>query len=142
MNSRTECAPRQADRSSHSDGCVGRILEALDQGPHRHNTIVVVCGDNGYEFGEKNNWSKGTLRERSAHVPLVMAGPNIAGGLYAVATEQVSHLQPTPTTLQTVTTITATTTVSFSATLDPAAATSRRLSRGQTSEEISAVTDV
>lgn len=64
--------------SRYADDCVGRILDGLQSGPHRDNTIVVICGDNGYQFGEKHHWSKGGLWEGSAHVPLVIAGPGIA----------------------------------------------------------------
>jgi arylsulfatase A-like enzyme len=49
----------------------------LEKGPYRDNTIVVIFGDNGYQFGEKNIWNKGRLWEGSTHVPLVMAGPGI-----------------------------------------------------------------
>lgn len=63
-----------------ADDCVGRILDGLDAGPHKDNTLVLVCGDNGYQFGEKNNWSKGGLWEGSANVPLVVAGPGVATG--------------------------------------------------------------
>ena len=64
--------------SRYADDCVGRILAGLEKGPYRDNTIVVIFGDNGYQFGEKNIWNKGRLWEGSAHVPLVMAGPGIA----------------------------------------------------------------
>src|SRR4029078_10981172 len=63
-----------------ADDCVGRILDGLDARPHKDNTLVLVCGDNGYQFGEKNNWSKGGLWEGSANVPLVVAGPGVALG--------------------------------------------------------------
>jgi arylsulfatase A-like enzyme len=84
--------------SRYADDCVGRILDGLDKGPNRGNTLVVVCGDNGYQFGEKNNWSKGRLWEGSAHVPLVMAGPGIAQG--KVSTRPVSLLDLYPTLLE------------------------------------------
>jgi arylsulfatase A-like enzyme len=64
----------------YADDCVGRILDGLEAGPNRANTIVLVFGDNGYQFGEKNNWSKGGLWEGSANVPLVIARPGIADG--------------------------------------------------------------
>jgi arylsulfatase A-like enzyme len=66
--------------SRYADDCVGRILDALDEGPHRENTIVVIFGDNGYQFGEKHTWSKGQLWEGSANIPLVIAGPGIPRG--------------------------------------------------------------
>lgn len=66
--------------SRYADDCVGRILEALQRSPYRDNTLVVVCGDNGYQFGERNSWSKGQLWEGSTQVPLVIAGPGVAAG--------------------------------------------------------------
>jgi arylsulfatase A-like enzyme len=84
--------------SRYADDCLGRILDGLEKGPHRGNTIVVVCGDNGYQFGEKNNWSKGGLWEGSANVPLVMAGPGVAAG--KVSTRPVSLLDLYPTLVE------------------------------------------
>lgn len=84
--------------SRYADDCVGRILQGLAQGPNRDNTIVVIFGDNGYEFGEKNNWSKGSLREGSAHVPLAIAGPGIA--LQQTCTHPVSLLDLYPTLVE------------------------------------------
>jgi arylsulfatase A-like enzyme len=84
--------------SRYADDCVGRILAGLQKGPHAANTLVVICGDNGYEFGEKHNWSKGTLWEGSTHVPLVIAGPGIAQG--RTSTRAVSLLDLYPTLLE------------------------------------------
>jgi arylsulfatase A-like enzyme len=82
----------------YADDCVGRILDGLDRGPHRDRTLVIVCGDNGYQFGEKNIWSKGRLWEGSAHVPLVMAGPGIAER--KICTRPVSLVDLYPTLLE------------------------------------------
>jgi arylsulfatase A-like enzyme len=84
--------------SRYADDCLGRVLDGLDHGPHRDNTIVVVCGDNGYEFGEKHNWSKGSLREGSTHVPLVIAAPGFGEG--QASTRAVSLLDLYPTLLE------------------------------------------
>lgn len=82
----------------YADDCLGRVLDGLDKGPHRDNTVVVVCGDNGYEFGEKHHWSKGSLREGSCHVPLVIAAPGFAKG--RTSTRAVSLLDLYPTLLE------------------------------------------
>jgi len=82
----------------YADDCVGRILAGLNQGPHRDNTIVVVCGDNGYQFGEKHSWSKGQLWEGSANVPLVIAGPGVKQG--EVCTRPVNLLDLYPTLVE------------------------------------------
>lgn len=81
--------------SRYADDCVGRILKGLADGPNREQTIVVICGDNGYEFGDKHNWSKGSLREGSAHVPLIIAGPGVTP--QQVCTHPVSLLDIYPT---------------------------------------------
>jgi arylsulfatase A-like enzyme len=95
---RNELVAAYLAASRYADDCVGRILQGLENGPHRDNTIVVVCGDNGYQFGEKNHWSKGGLWEGSAHVPLVMAGPGIAQG--QTSTRPVSLLDLYPTLIE------------------------------------------
>ena len=61
-----------------ADDCVGRVMAALVAGPNQANTVVVLCGDNGFQMGEKNIWGKGQLWEESTHVPLIFAGPGIA----------------------------------------------------------------
>lgn len=81
--------------SRYADDCVGRILDGLDQGLHRGNTIVVILGDNGYQFGEKNAWSKGRLWEGSANVPLVMAGPGIPQNQTSARPVSLVDLYPT-----------------------------------------------
>ena len=81
--------------SRYADDCTGRILDALEKGPHRDNTIVVVFGDNGYQFGEKNHWSKGRLWEGSAHIPLVMAGPGVVQGQTSKRPVSLVDLYPT-----------------------------------------------
>ena len=60
-----------------SDAMVGRMLDALDSGPHRDNTIVVLWSDHGYHLGEKWHWHKQALWHRATHVPLMMAGRGI-----------------------------------------------------------------
>ena len=46
---------------AYTDMNIGRLLDALDQSPHRDNTIVVLWGDHGWSFGEKDHWRKFAL---------------------------------------------------------------------------------
>ena len=62
---------------SFADAQLGRILDALNAGPHRDNTIVVFWSDHGYHLGEKDHWHKFTLWERSTRVPLIVAAPGM-----------------------------------------------------------------
>jgi arylsulfatase A-like enzyme len=51
---------------------IGRLLDALDAGPHADNTMVVLFGDNGWQLGEKDHWGKWTGWERSVRIPLLV----------------------------------------------------------------------
>ncbi len=63
---------------NYADANVGHVLRALDQGPNAKNTIVVVWSDHGWQLGEKKQWRKFTLWERSTRVVMMMAGPGIS----------------------------------------------------------------
>jgi arylsulfatase A-like enzyme len=60
-----------------SDVQIGRMLDALDHGPHRENTIVCLWSDHGYHLGEKWHWHKQALWQRATHVPLIFAAPGL-----------------------------------------------------------------
>jgi arylsulfatase A-like enzyme len=59
-----------------TDEQLGRVLDALDEGPHAKNTIIVLFSDHGYHLGEKQRWSKFSLWERTTHVPLIISVPD------------------------------------------------------------------
>ncbi|MBP1607918.1 MAG: arylsulfatase family protein [Acidobacteria bacterium] len=63
--------------TSYIDAQIGRVLNALEETGRMQNTIVVLIGDNGYHFGEKEITGKNSLWDRATHVPLIMAGPGI-----------------------------------------------------------------
>ena len=65
---------------SYADHQVGRVLTALNQGPHAGNTIVVFWSDHGWHLGEKRHWHKGTLWEEATRVPLIIRAPGLAEG--------------------------------------------------------------
>ena len=78
-----------------TDDQVGRMLEALDSGPNRDNTIVILTGDNGYHVGEKDCIQKWHLWEESTHVPLIVQASGLARG--RVCDHPVSHIDVYPT---------------------------------------------
>ena len=60
---------------------VGRVLDALDSGPHRDNTIVVLWGDHGWHLGEKQHWQKFTGWRVCTRVPFIVRVPEGTPGL-------------------------------------------------------------
>ncbi len=60
-----------------SDAMVGRVLDALEVGPNKSDTIIVLWSDHGYHLGEKEAWHKFTLWEESTRVPLIFSVPGI-----------------------------------------------------------------
>lgn len=62
---------------NYADANIGRVLRALDDGPNADNTIVIVWSDHGWQLGEKRQWRKFTLWERSARVVMMLAGPGV-----------------------------------------------------------------
>ena len=44
-----------------TDEQVGRLLDALDAGPHAKNTVIVLYSDHGFHLGEKQRWAKQSL---------------------------------------------------------------------------------
>jgi len=60
-----------------TDAQVGRVLKALENSPHRDDTIVVLWSDHGYHHGEKQHYAKFTPWAESARVPFVMRVPGL-----------------------------------------------------------------
>jgi iduronate 2-sulfatase len=63
---------------SFLDANVGRLLDALDRLGLAENTIVVFISDHGYLLGERGQWMKQMLFERSARAPLIVAGAGVS----------------------------------------------------------------
>ena len=68
---------RQAYRAcvSHTDYCVGLLLDALKEAGLEDNTIIVFLSDHGVQLGRKNLWKKRTLWEATAHIPMIIKAP-------------------------------------------------------------------
>ena len=86
------------------DHQVGRVLDALDTGPHAADTVVVLFSDHGYHLGEKDRVSKHSLWEESARVPLVVAPAKSQGEQFGKAgqlcSKPVGLIDLYPTMLQ------------------------------------------
>ncbi len=64
-----------------ADAMIGRVLDALNSGPNRDNTIVVLWSDHGWHLGEKQHWQKFTGWRVCTRVPLIMRVPQGTPGL-------------------------------------------------------------
>ncbi len=60
-----------------ADTQVGRVLDALDNGPHAKNTNIVLWSDHGWHLGEKLHWRKFTLWERSTRNVFMVSAPGV-----------------------------------------------------------------
>ena len=70
-------------------------MDALDASPYADNTIIVLWSDHGYHHGEKGDWGKHTLWERTSNVPFVWAGPGVAKGATSDVTVSLIDMYPT-----------------------------------------------
>ncbi len=80
---------------SYADAMMGRLLDALEESPYADNTTVVFWSDHGYHHGEKKDWGKHTLWERTSNVPFIWAGPGIAKGAQSDVTVSLIDIYPT-----------------------------------------------
>ena len=77
------------------DANVGRVLDALDRLDLWKNTIVVFVSDHGYQLGEKGQWMKQTLFERSLRSPLIVAAPGLGGRGSSARVVELLDVYPT-----------------------------------------------
>ncbi|MCB1129671.1 MAG: sulfatase [Verrucomicrobiae bacterium] len=58
-----------------ADAMLGRVLDSLENGPNKDNTIVVLWSDHGWQLGEKEHWQKYTAWRLCTRVPLMVKVP-------------------------------------------------------------------
>jgi len=78
------------------DDQIGRLIDALDAGFERDNTIIILTSDNGYHVGEKDCIQKWHLWDESTRVPLFVHVPGCEGNGQACGFP-VSHVDLYPT---------------------------------------------
>ena len=64
-----------------ADAMLGRVLDALEKGPNKDNTIVALWSDHGWHLGEKQHWQKFTAWRLCTRVPLMIRVPKGVPGL-------------------------------------------------------------
>ncbi len=61
------------------DTHVGRYVDLVRERGELDNTLIVYASDHGEMLGDHDRWGKSTWQTPSVGVPLIMAGPDIAG---------------------------------------------------------------
>ncbi len=79
------------------DAQVGKILDALEEGGHAGDTIIVFTSDHGFHIGEQTLWGKTSNFELDARVPLIVADPTepFGHGAETKALAELVDLYPT-----------------------------------------------
>ncbi|QBN20479.1 sulfatase [Flavobacterium nackdongense] len=62
---------------SFADACIGKILEGVENGPNKDNTIIVLWTDHGWQLAQKERWEKFSLWKQSTNSPLIIKYPNM-----------------------------------------------------------------
>ncbi len=70
-----------------ADAMLGRVLDALESGPHADNTIVVLWSDHGWQLGEKEHWQKYTPWRAVTRVPLMVRVPKASSAALPSGTQ-------------------------------------------------------
>ena len=77
------------------DEMVGRVLQALDDLGLKGSTYVIFTSDHGEMAGEQNQILKRSMYESSAHVPLIVRGPDVRRGATVETPVSLIDLYPT-----------------------------------------------
>jgi arylsulfatase A-like enzyme len=70
-----KCIQAISASTVYVDEKIGRVLDALDQGPNNRDTIVIFANDNGFHTGEKDHWLKFALWEQTCRVVFSISVP-------------------------------------------------------------------
>lgn len=79
---------------SFVDAQLGKVIDALDASGLADDTLIILTSDHGEMLGEKGFWTKSTMYDSAARVPLILAGPGVRPG---VREDPVSLIDIAPT---------------------------------------------
>lgn len=60
---------------SFIDQQIGRLMKALEETELCDNTVIILCGDHGWQLGDHGMWNKHSCFETSMHTPLIVFVP-------------------------------------------------------------------
>jgi choline-sulfatase len=73
---------------------IGRILDALERRGMSQNTCVIYSSDHGEMLADHGLYHKSCAYESALRVPLIAAGPGIAGGRSSAALVELADVNP------------------------------------------------
>lgn len=85
---------------SFVDSLIGQVVDAVGQSDFAANTNLIYTSDHGDNLGVRGLWQKSNFYQESAHVPMILSGPDVATG--ATRTTPVSLVDLYPTVLEAV----------------------------------------
>ena len=77
------------------DEQIGLLIDALEARGMLDNTVIIFTSDHGEMLGDQGLFQKSLPYEPSTHIPLIAAGPGIAGGQTSQALVDMSDINPT-----------------------------------------------
>ncbi len=77
------------------DDQIGLILDALEARGQLDDTYIIFTADHGEMLGDHGRYTKGVMYEGSMAVPLIAAGPGIAGGRVSEALAELIDVNAT-----------------------------------------------
>jgi arylsulfatase A-like enzyme len=77
------------------DDAIGQVLDAIERRGMSDNTFIVFASDHGEMLGDHGQYTKTVPYEASLRVPLLVAGPGIAGGRTSDALVELIDVNPT-----------------------------------------------
>ncbi len=92
---------RQIARASYYGLCsfldhqVGEVITALESSGQLDNTLIIYTSDHGDHNGDRGLWTKMTLYDESAAVPMIVAGPGIPEGKVVSTLASLVDIYPT-----------------------------------------------
>ncbi len=80
-----------------ADSLVGVVHKAIKNSSFANNTVIMLCGDNGFHMGEKFRLAKNTLWEESTRIPFIVKAPGFSVSEGARVTHPVGLIDIYPT---------------------------------------------
>ncbi len=81
---------------AYVDRELGRLLDTVRKGADANSTLIAVLSDHGESLGEHGEYTHGVfLYESTLHIPWIMVGPEIPGGVRVSQQARTIDLVPT-----------------------------------------------